>query len=75
VQRLERKSAILASDTSPAPDPVDPDPVDPDPVDPDPIPTPRRTSTLDLDRPPPPAADRQALLDEVDPVSPDDSPK
>ena len=65
VQRLERKSATLVSDTSPEPDPVDPDP----------SPTPGRTSTLDLDRPPPPAADRQALLDEVDRVSPDEGPK
>jgi hypothetical protein len=63
VQRLERKSATLVSDPSPAPDPVDPDP----------IPTVGRTSTLDLDRPPPPAAERQALLDEVDRVSPDDN--
>jgi hypothetical protein len=70
VQRLERKSATLASDASPAADPVDPDPIEPDP-----IPTPGRTSTLDLDRPPPPAAERQALLDEVDRLSPDDSPK
>jgi hypothetical protein len=65
VQRLERKSATLASDAAPAPDPIEPDP----------IPSPSRTSTLDLDRPPPPAAERQALLDEVDRMSPDDGPK
>ena len=74
VRRLEQKSA--------APPPVPgrhavrtPDPVDPDPVDPDPSPPPGRTSTLDLDRPPPPASERQALLDEVDRVSPDDAAK
>ncbi|MDF2744662.1 MAG: hypothetical protein K0S88_6040, partial [Actinomycetia bacterium] len=65
VHRLEQKSATLASDPSPRPGSVDPDPAA----------TPGRTSTLDLDRPPPPAAERQALTDEVDQLSPDDGPK
>ena len=65
VRRLEQKSAILEPTASPAADPVAADPTPP----------PGRTSTLDLDRPPPPVAERQALLDEVDRVSPDDGPR
>ena len=65
VQRLEQKSAALVSDPSPVPDPVGPDSTPP----------PGRTSTLDLDRPPPPAGERQALLDEVDRALPDDDRK